>query len=485
VLAGIALRFDGLERRPLWYDEAATVLHLSGRSEDMLRSWYDGRPLARADVFGASGSVGAAVEAARRDEPQSGPVYFAVAAAWQRMTGESLGALRMLSALASVVALAAAYACARRLFKAVDVEADVALAVAALVALSPLHVRYAQEARPYALWSLAVLLWMLVTLRAEASGDRRGRWPAAAVLLLALLVHPLTLLALPAVARLDPGRRFWIASGTAVGAWATLTLGFWWWERPVMEQTTAWVGEPTRVGVLARAWIGTLTSVLYRPGGEGGLLGMMGSEPLTTGIWLVLGVAAAALVVAALVGLTDVAKSVRSFVRRLAIVPWAAFAVLDVLVGGRRSTVARYLAPSWLGIELAAGHWLAARALPARRARRLVLVVVLLLSAITALRTRTAAFWWDTDPARMRQLGAVVAAIAARERPVVLTDVAPTALVELAYPLRDDVELRLGPDAPSVVPADAWDRVLVVLPSERLLAEARRALPPAHVLTVA
>ena len=55
--AGVALRADGLARKPLWYDEAATLLHLSGRREGDLRALYDGRPLHVRDVTGSGARV--------------------------------------------------------------------------------------------------------------------------------------------------------------------------------------------------------------------------------------------------------------------------------------------------------------------------------------------------------------------------------------------------------------------------------------------
>ena len=45
ILAGVWLRFEGLGRRPVWYDEVATFLHLSGKTEAQLGRLYDGRTL--------------------------------------------------------------------------------------------------------------------------------------------------------------------------------------------------------------------------------------------------------------------------------------------------------------------------------------------------------------------------------------------------------------------------------------------------------
>lgn len=472
VVAGIALRCDGLARRPLWYDEAATVLHLGGRSEAACADWYDGRALGRADVLGSPAALPAVVAAARADEPQTGAAYFALAAVWRRSVGGSVAALRALSVVASVLALAATALLAHRLFG----DADRALAVAAVVALSPLHLRYAQEARPYALWTLALVAWMHATLGAA----RRDGWWAWGVqmgaFVVALSVHPLTLLALPAVVALAPRGRTLVASGIGVSVWAILSLTAW-GNAAEMGRRTAWVGRSPGGVDLGRAWLGELTSVFFRPGGEGGLLG----DPTTLAgrvAWVVLGLAAATLVAAALRGLASAPERARRAVRLLVVVPWAVLAVLDLAIGGRRSTVARYLVPGWLGSELAVG-W----RLGATRRGRVLLLAVLALAAATAIRTRQRDVWWDTDPPRMRTLAAIADAVRARSDAIVLSDAPPTAVVELAAGLDDDgVTLRLGPSGPAAIGAAEWERVVVAAASPALVEAVRAAAGPTRVL---
>lgn len=472
VLAGVVLRCEGLGRRPLWYDEAATLLHLSGRSESELRVWYDGRSVRRTEVLGRPSSVAAVVAAAQRDEPQSGPGYFAAAAVWQRLVGATPPAVRALSALASVLAIGAVYRVAHRLFGSTEAAGT----VAALAALSPLHLRYAAEARPYALWSLTLLLWVLATLRAHERSSVFAWSAAGCALVAALAVHPLTLLVVPAVAALGGGRRFWASSGMAVSTWTVASLAAW-SQGTRMAETTAWVGESTTFVARVRAGLGIVTSLFVRPGGEGGLLGPEIPVPVATVVWLLLGLTAIVLVVAGLSELAPTLSRGRAFVRRLALVPWGALALLDLAWGGRRSAVARYLVPSWLGAELAVGGWIASA-----RPRRSVLVALLALGAVTAIRTHSVAFWWDTDAPRLREVARVAAAVNAVPGVVIVTDLAPTALVELVTQCHDDVELRLGAAAPATIAAAEWERVRVVFPSAALLAAVRRVAEPAHAL---
>lgn len=489
--AGVALRADGLAQKPLWYDEAATLLHLSGRRESDLRALYDGRPLRARDVVvaGASPSVAATVRAVAADEPQIGPGYFAVAALWGRIFGVTRTTVRALSAAAAVVALPLLFALAR----ALGGGRDTGLVAAALAAVSPLHLRYAEEARPYALWSM-LLLATALAVRHAVRRSTAGRWALVAVLLaLALLVQPLTVLALPALVAAafadDPGegssgggvRHFGVATlvaAVAAGTWGVVT----WRSRGVVAATTDWAQAPIGIAALVRGWLGVLASVFYRPGGPGGLVdGAAWPTPLASALWLALGLGAAVLAMVALAAAARAPRPFRRVVPLLVVVPWAVPALLDLALGGRRSTVARYLVPAWIGVQLAVARW--ATAAPARPARRIVLAALLLLGAATAVRTQPLDAWWDTDAARQHRLDDTARRIRALDAPVVVTDLPPLALIELASRLNADTALRLGVATPFVLSGGELRRLVLLAPSDMLLTATRTVVrPPARLV---
>lgn len=496
IALGIWLRCEGLDRRPLWYDEVATALHLAGRTEAELRRTYDGSARNTGELVhafqhpddGASlQRAAAAVRAVAADEPQSGPGYFAAAAVALRGRDASAATLRWPSAVASIVALTLLGALAARL----QPSRAVALATVALAALSPLQIRYAQEARGYALWSALLLAAMLALPSARACRPA-ARWLAFALLLAAAcLVHAFTLLVVPALLLLasDAGaeegaartRVARAAGGVALAValwapWLVVVLA----SRATTARTTAWATEPVGIGALARAWAGVATSVLYRPGGPGGLLDGAPATLSAAG-WLLLG--AGALLVSAY-ALVDCARRapapMRRFVPALALIPFVVLALTDLLWGGRRSTVDRYLLPSWLALELAIGFALASPG-PHRAARRAVLIAILALGAATALRSRPLDAWWNTDPAGFATWRTVAREVARNPQVVVLTDAEPLAVLELARRLPPATRLRLGSDV-AAVPADEWTRVLLVRPSAALLDHAAAALPPGRML---
>jgi uncharacterized membrane protein len=488
--AGIAWRVDGLARKPLWYDEAATMLHLSGRRERDVRALYDGRPLHVRDLLGgrshALPTVAATVRAVAADEPQIGPGYFVVTALWGRLFGVEPAAVRSLSAAASLLGLALLFVLGRDL----GGVRDVGLAAAALAAVSPLHLRYAHEARPYALWIATLLGCALATRRAAVRGTL-GAWLGCGVLLAAaLMVQPLTILALPALAVAGDGcgdarrtvRRFGVATlGAGIAALAWALIG--WRQRAIVASTTDWSRDPIGIAALVRGWLGVLTNVFYRPGGPGGLLdGVPLPGVVTTALWILLGTSAGALAVTAVRTVIRTPSAPRRFVPLLILVPWAAPALVDLALGGRRSTVDRYLAPAWIGLELAVAWW--ATAVPRRPMRQLVFALLLILGAATAFRTQPLDAWWDTDIARQHALDVMARRIAARDAPVVVTDLPPLELLELIARLDGDTTLRLGIAAPRALGADELPLLVVAAPSEALLAEAQGVMHPGDRLAV-
>ena len=112
------------------------------------------------------------------------PLYFVLAWVWAQVLGTGEAALRSLSALAGVTAVAVVYLAGRELF-----SHRAGLVAALLVAVNPYLVWYSQEARPYSLLVLLAALSVLAWARAlsRPSGRRLALWAAVAVL--AVLTH--------------------------------------------------------------------------------------------------------------------------------------------------------------------------------------------------------------------------------------------------------------------------------------------------------
>jgi mannosyltransferase len=137
ILIGAGLRFHGIAREPLWFDEAATL-----RCADLTLSQLWGQPC----------------------DP-SPPLYYTVQKLWL-LFGRSEVALRSLSAVVGTLSILITYALGRYLAGTLA-----GLVSAGLLATSPLHVGYSQEARGYALLAAVSMLaiWGLVRVLERSS----------------------------------------------------------------------------------------------------------------------------------------------------------------------------------------------------------------------------------------------------------------------------------------------------------------------------
>ena len=128
LLVAFILRLAYLGGKSLLLDEAFAV-------------WLAGRPLA--EIWNAT----------NENHP---PLYYVVLQAWMNL-GKSEVVIRSLSVLASMIGLALLYVLARRLF-----DRKVALLSVALLALAPLDLWFAQEARMVIFVVPAALLIVLL-----------------------------------------------------------------------------------------------------------------------------------------------------------------------------------------------------------------------------------------------------------------------------------------------------------------------------------
>lgn len=493
ILAGVWFRFDGLGRKPVWYDEVATFLYLSGGTQAQLDRLYDGRALRVDELLaayqgGASfsdtstrttspTSIADAVRAVATDEPQSGALYFALVKAAIADSSDP-ARVRGLSAAASALSLLLLGLLAWRLF-----DRETALAAVALAAMSPLEIRFAHEARPYALCAALLLASALAAHRARASRNALRAWFLYTLCLSAALwAHPIALLAVPGLLALAASaapdreslhrrrtwRAGWWATAVALIAWLPWALVCW-LAVPRIQRLTAWSSEPIGLEGLARGWLGAITSVFYRPRGEGGLLPPDLSGSASSVVSIILAGVVVAIAAAALVSIArHPDPSARRYVFFLVVLPWVAFATWDVVLGGRRSTVPRYLIPAWAALQLVVAYWLM-RPAPRRGFRFFLLALLLTLGGMTAWHTHAARGWWDTDVPRLAGLREAATAINVLPGAVLVSDTPPLNLLEFARYLRPETSLRLGAVAAISLSGESWSRVVLLAPSRHLL----------------
>ncbi len=146
VLLGLVLRVYGISVKTIWLDEAFSI-------------WLAHQPLV--DLWAWLIKI-----------DQHPPLYYSLLHFWQLLFGDRQGMVRLFSALCSTLALPFFYGVGRRLF-----DPPTALVATLILVVAPFHIRYAQEARMYALLTLtvALALYLLARLLLEPP-ERQPRW---------------------------------------------------------------------------------------------------------------------------------------------------------------------------------------------------------------------------------------------------------------------------------------------------------------------
>ncbi|MFN2383306.1 MAG: glycosyltransferase family 39 protein [Gemmatimonadota bacterium] len=487
VLLGAALRFVNLGAKPYWYDETATSVRVSGYTwEEVDRALTDGPDLSALALQqfqrpGSSHGVWGTLRGLAVDEPQHPPLYYVLARVWVQAFGNDVATRRTLSALFSLLALPSLFWLCRELFA----DARAGWVAVALVALSPLHLVFAQEARATSLWTVGILLSSAALLRAVRLGTVRAWTLYAAMAVVALytfLFSALVVIAHGVFVRLtEPpratARKAW---GRAAGIAALLAAP--WYALVVLNQgkvraTTEWTRDGTSPGGFALSWL----IALARP-----FLDVHQAEP-AAGLDPAHGVAYGLIAILLVLGCAQLVRRaprrVRVFILCLIGLCAVPLVGADVVLTGRLSTIQRLQFPTWLGLELVVAWWLA-REIGRPEGPRLrggaiaALLAILLAGAVSSIRYARAPTWWNKGGRTELQQAAAPHINRGSGAVVVLQDRFDA--LALSYRLDPDVIVRRMGSLDTLRPPPAGRALWLYAPSDLLrdrLADSRRMTP--------
>jgi uncharacterized membrane protein len=191
LILGVFFRCIHLDRKVYWIDETYTSLRISGYTETKVAQQISqGQVLSIEDLhnyqrINSEKSVINTIKGLATEEPQLTPLYFILVRFWAQLFGSSIAAVRSFSVWISLLTFPCAYWLCRELFK----SSLVGWVAMILIAASPFHLVYAQEARPYSLWIVMTLLASACLLRAMRVNTKRSWSFYAATVALGLYSH--------------------------------------------------------------------------------------------------------------------------------------------------------------------------------------------------------------------------------------------------------------------------------------------------------
>ena len=374
LVLGIFFRFVNLDRKVYWIDETATSIRISGYTWEELNAELDskasaGRVIGVKDILEKyqsphpEKSVIDTIKGLAIDEPQHPPLYYAIARFWVDWFGNSVAVKRSLSAIFSLLVFPCAYWLCVELFE----SSFVAWVAVAILAVSPFHLLYAQQARQYSLWTATILLSCAALLRAMRLQTKSswGIYAASVALgfytfLLSALVtlgHGIYLVILERFRWTKTFKNYLLASLAGLVAfapWILIVIA----NYQQIQTTTGHTNKRVAFFSLASTWVGNISRLFIDLDFNGDSLNsVIPLIPIILFCIFLFGYSIYFLC-------KTTPPRVWLFVVILTGLTAIAFILPDLIIGGRRSTAARYLIPSFLGIQLAVSYLLATKINP-------------------------------------------------------------------------------------------------------------------------
>lgn len=398
LILGIFFRFVNLDRKVYWYDETATSLRISGYTWSELEHKLFEHVVTIEDLqhyqhVNSDRGVLNTVKSLAVEEPQHPPLYFLMARFWVQLFSNSVAVRRSLSALISLLVFPCLYWLCLELFK----SSLVGWVAIALVAVSPFHVLYAQEAREYSLWTVTILLSSAALLRAMRLKTKRSWGIYAATVALGLYTYLFSgLVAIGHGIYVVITERFRLSKTLTAYLLASLAgfLAFAPWIFMVIinlsqvKETTLWVREYRPLSTLVKMWMLNLSRIFidfnYGFSYKFLLLYLFIIVFIGYSIYFVF---------------CKTPKQPKLFILTL-IGATALILTLPALIGkGRISTITRYLIPCYLGIQLAVAYLFTVKITSISvniRQKKLWLIgmIILTLSGVLSCIVSSQEVWW-------------------------------------------------------------------------------------------
>ena len=442
LLLGVLFRVVKLDHKFYWEDEVRTSLRISGYTEtEVIQQVYDHHiiPVESLDKYKFPHPETRLTDTVQvlMTHPEHPPLYYLMAQVWvkvwMRWLDNPVTVIRSLSVLISFLVFPTIYWLSRELFDSPFI-AEMSVAI---VAISPLHILYAQEARQYSLWTVAVLLSSATLLQSLRLNKTRIWGVYAVSLIIGLYSHLLFALVVLAqglyVFILHQFRlhktvirycKSLLIGLIAFLPWAWVILNAWLKSQDNLTQG----GGTTSLSRLTNQWFRNINRAFFDAD---------------------LGAANMIIIILAIYALyflwRNAPKQVWLFIVSIVGIPAFTLMIPDVIFGSSISTRLRYLIPSYLGIQIAFAYLFGTQMATVRtwkqRWWRIWAIAIISGGVIGCTVSSPRAVTWSMDDNSdyYIKIGQV---INQATRPLVISNASPIRILTLSYRLEPKTWLQ-------------------------------------------
>lgn len=475
LVIGIFFRFVNLDRKIYWVDEVYTSLRISGYlHQEMDTELRTGRLVSINDLHKyqypqPEKSTLDTIDGLIAEESQLSPLYFILVRWWVQIFGNSITVIRSLSVFISLLTFPALYWLCQELFKS-RLTSLIALAI---VAVSPVHIIYAQEARAYSLWIVMILLSGGALLRSMRLQTRMS-WGIYIVTIALGLYTQLffTFVIIVQGIYLILLERFKVTR-RSISYLISVALGFlafapWAWifiTHPTPGNLT-WANSPQTPIDSAIRWIGIVsrTFVDFGVSPTASLSLKIAVMPMVIGVF--------GLIVYALYFVVKTTPTqVWLFVITLAASIGLPLMCLDIFLGKRYGTT-RYILPSILGIQLAVAYLLSIKVTFIQNHQWHQKIWAAIFCALITIEIASdtvssqAQVWWNKFPELYQEYPHVASVVNSTDRPLVITDNYITSVQMLGHLFDQKTKLQIVNDRQKIEVAAGFSDIFVFTESK-------------------
>lgn len=447
---GIFFRCYNIDSKLYWHDEVYTSIRTAGyNGKEVVNHTFNNeiinpRTLRKYQTLSEEKTWGDTLTKLI-EHPEHPPLYYLLSRGWQEIFGSSIAATRSLSVVFSLLLFPVVYWLCWELFS----SPKVGWWTMGIVAVSPVHVLYAQEAREYSLLVLTTAITCITLLKAIKKNNWLW-WGFYAVSLainfyVSLIAGYIAIAQAIYIAILERFRPTSVTINFIGAGIASLVLfSPWLWviylNYDILQAKTSWTDMTRPFIELFQAWELHLSSIF------------IDLSPFINGYiasrifgFLVVFV----FICYRLVYLRN-KEQTWLLLLMITVIPTAMFILPDLIDGGIKSIMTRYYLPSILTIQIVVAYWLSQIANWKDIKRSLSIFLIVTVGIISCFVSSQSVTWWNKVVGFHN--GTIAEIINSYERPLLITntivvdnnpDVNVGNLISLSYLLDNKVDLLL------------------------------------------
>ncbi len=488
ILLGIFFRFYNLDRKIYWHDEVYTIFRSGGYDRAEI-DWelFNGEIKSTNDLnkylsIKPESSIFDTLQSLKTEDPQHPPLYFIVNRYWMRLFGNSIFAIRSLAALISLISLPLIYLLVTELFRIDENIANhkidsslIGLIAAALLAISPLDILFAQTARQYSALTLGIICSAYFLVRALRDSKSKKWVYYSITVACSLYIHPFFALNLIAFAfyvvlfKRGSLPYFMLFSFLGLALYLPWILVLFFNSQRVFS-TTSWATIDVGFDYLVKFWTLGFTSLFFDldVGIDRILTYVMRLPFLILIFWSIF------LVIKSHI------KTTSSFLLTSALIPFLILVSADLILGGKRSAVTRYLISSFPFIQIIVAYGITRIFSIKKPIGIIILSIIFVASLSSVIVSSQSKTWWNKDLSYNN--ASIIQTINQSKRPIVVSDIGDYytntgELIAMSAQFKTDIKFLLLPETSSANQIlnniqqnlDNNGEIFVFRPSQKLL----------------